>query len=192
MSAPEPTTYSLLLTAMCLALLLFILTRLAASVRRRDKLLSWSSSFHVLCLLWTVVRAAYWILLQTRAQLPYLVLYLLYWVPTPIQFANFSLLVLFYIQVLTGERWRRRWRAVCLPLYLFMTISMATFTAVWAFNSSNDLSNADAFGDEYDQEFYKVSYVRVQLVYSAVSFFLLSGLFGFFGWKMANVRPERL
>ncbi|KAF1330332.1 hypothetical protein FI667_g5034, partial [Globisporangium splendens] len=102
-------------------------------------------------------------------------------------FANFSLLVLFYIQVLTGKKWRSKWRSICLPLYLLLTVSMATFTAVWAFNSSNDISHACAYGDEYDQEFYKVSDVSVQLEYSAVSFFLLSGLFGFFGWKMANV-----
>lgn len=188
MGAHDPTIYTLLLTGMCLALLLFILTRLLASARNKNKLLSWSTCFHVLCLLWTVVRSAYWILLQTREKISYLELYLLYWFPTPIQFANFSLLVLFYIQVITGKRWQTKWRNICLPLYFFMTMSMATFTAVWAFNSSNDMSNALAYGDEYDQEFYKVSDVSVQLAYSAVSFFLLSGLFGFFGWKMANVR----
>lgn len=188
MSAHDPTIYTVLLTGMCLALLLFILTRLLASVRNKNKLLSWSTSFYVLCLLWTVVRSTYWILLQTREKISYLELYLLYWFPTPIQFANFSLLVLFYIQVITGKKWQTRYRGICLPLYLFMTVSMATFTAVWAFNSSNDISNAYEFGDEYDQEFYKVSDVSVQLAYSAVSFFLLSGLFGFFGWKMANVR----
>ncbi|GAB9467954.1 hypothetical protein Gpo141_00005282 [Globisporangium polare] len=187
MGAHDPTIYTLLLTGMCLALLLFILTRLLASARNKNKLLSWSTCFHVLCLLWTVVRSAYWILLQTREKISYLELYLLYWFPTPIQFANFSLLVLFYIQVITGKRWQTKWRNICLPLYFFMTMSMATFTAVWAFNSSNDMSNALAYGDEYDQEFYKVSDVSVQLAYSAVSFFLLSGLFGFFGWKMANV-----
>jgi hypothetical protein len=66
-------------------------------------------------------------------------------------------------------------------------MSMTTFTAVWAFNSSNDISQAIEYGDEYDQEFYKVSDVSVQLIYSAVSFFMLSFLFGFFGWKMATV-----
>uniref|UniRef100_K3X8B5 Uncharacterized protein n=1 Tax=Globisporangium ultimum (strain ATCC 200006 / CBS 805.95 / DAOM BR144) TaxID=431595 RepID=K3X8B5_GLOUD len=187
MGAPAPTVYTVLLTAMCLALLLFLLTRLLASLRNKNKLLSWSTCFYLLGLLWTVVRSTYWIMLQTREQITYLELYLLYWMPTPIQFANFSLLVLFYIQVLTGKKWRSKWRSICLPLYLLLTVSMATFTAVWAFNSSNDISHAYAYGDEYDQEFYKVSDVSVQLEYSAVSFFLLSGLFGFFGWKMANV-----
>ncbi|KAG6614486.1 uncharacterized protein IUM83_04188 [Phytophthora cinnamomi] len=186
-STYEPTVYTLLLTGMCLLLALFLLTRLLVALRNRNKLLAWSTGFHVLCLLWTGVRAAYWIIMSTQSSMRYLTLYLLYWSPTPIQFANFSLLILFYIQVLTGPDWRSRWRNVCLPLYLLLTMTMTTFTVVWAFNSSNDISKAARRGDEYDQEFSRVSDVSVQLKYSAFSFFLLSVLFGFFGWKMANV-----
>lgn len=183
----EPTVYTLLLTAMCLLLALFLLTRLLVALRNKNKLLAWSTGFYVLCLLWTGVRAAYWIIMSTQSSMRYLTLYLLYWSPTPIQFANFSLLILFYIQVLTGPEWRSKWRNVCLPLYLLLTMTMATFTVVWAFNSSNDISKAARRGDEYDQEFSRVSDVCVQLKYSAFSFFLLSVLFGYFGWKMANV-----
>ncbi|CEG36671.1 uncharacterized protein PHALS_03339 [Plasmopara halstedii] len=125
--------------------------------------------------------------LLAASSMRYLALYLLYWSPTPIQFANFSLLILFYIQVLTGPGWRSKWRNVCLPLYLLLTMTMTTFTVVWAFNSSNDISKAAREGDEYDQEFSQVSDVSVQLKYSAISFTLLSVLFGYFGWKMANV-----
>lgn len=64
---------------------------------------------------------------------------------------------------------------------------MATFTAVWAFNSSYDISDAERHGDEYDEEFSQVAAVRVQLLYSAGSFLLLSALFGLFAWKMATV-----
>ncbi|KAG2978082.1 hypothetical protein PC129_g3784 [Phytophthora cactorum] len=186
-STYEPTVYTLLLTGMCLLLALFLLTRLLVALRNKNKLLAWSTGFYVLCLLWTGVRAAYWIIMSTQSSMRYLTLYLLYWSPTPIQFANFSLLILFYIQVLTGPDWRSKWRNVCLPLYLLLTMTMATFTVVWAFNSSNDISKAARRGDEYDQEFSRVSDVSVQLKYSAFSFFLLSVLFGFFGWKMANV-----
>ncbi|KAG6968470.1 hypothetical protein JG688_00005814 [Phytophthora aleatoria] len=185
-STYEPTVYTLLLTGMCLLLALFLLTRLLVALRNKNKLLAWSTGFYVLCLLWTGVRAAYWIIMSTQSSMRYLTLYLLYWSPTPIQFANFSLLILFYIQVLTGPDWRSKWRNVCLPLYLLLTMTMATFTVVWAFNSSNDISKAARRGDEYDQEFSRVSDVSVQLKYSAFSFFLLSVLFGFFGWKMAN------
>ncbi|KAI9914106.1 hypothetical protein PsorP6_005712 [Peronosclerospora sorghi] len=186
-SAYEPTIYTLLLTAMCVLLALFLLTQLLVALRNKNKLLAWSTGFYVLCLLWTGVRASYWIIMSTQSSMRYLTLYLLYWSPTPIQFANFSLLILFYIQVLTGPEWRSKWRNVCLPLYLLLTMTMTTFTVVWAFNSSNDISKAARRGDEYDQEFSKVSVVCVQLEYSALSFFLLSALFGYFGWKMANV-----
>ncbi|KAG1685150.1 hypothetical protein DVH05_011345 [Phytophthora capsici] len=186
-STYEPTIYTLLLTGMCLLMALFLLTRLLVALRNKNKILAWSTGFYVLCLLWTGVRAAYWIIMSTQSSMRYLTLYLLYWSPTPIQFANFSLLILFYIQVLTGPEWRSKWRNVCLPLYLLLTMTMATFTVVWAFNSSNDISKAARRGDEYDQEFSRVSDVSVQLKYSAFSFFLLSVLFGFFGWKMANV-----
>ncbi|KAF1777228.1 hypothetical protein GQ600_23005 [Phytophthora cactorum] len=150
-------------------LALFLLTRLLVALRNKNKLLAWSTGFY--------------------HALPDALL--LYWSPTPIQFANFSLLILFYIQVLTGPDWRSKWRNVCLPLYLLLTMTMATFTVVWAFNSSNDISKAARRGDEYDQEFSRVSDVSVQLKYSAFSFFLLSVLFGFFGWKMANNYEEQ-
>lgn len=77
--------YTVLLTAMCFGLLLFLSTRLLLSLRNRNKLLSWSTCFYLLCLLWTLVRLAYWIMVQTREDLTYLQLYLLYWFPTPIQ-----------------------------------------------------------------------------------------------------------
>ncbi|RLN55469.1 hypothetical protein BBJ29_006793 [Phytophthora kernoviae] len=174
-SSYNPTVYTVLLTGMCLLLALFLLTRLLVALRNKNKLLAWSTGFYVLCLLWTGVRSAYWVIMLTQESMRYLTLYLLYWSPTPIQFANFSLLILFYIQVLTGPEWRSRWRNVCLPLYLLLTMTMATFTVVWAFNSSNDISKATRRGDEYDQEFSRVSDVSVQLKYSAASFFLLSG-----------------
>lgn len=204
MSNHDPTIYTLFLTIMCISLMVFTLTRLLLSFRNKNKLLSWSTCFYILCLMWTVVRSTYWMMIQTRESMTYLQMYLLYWFPTPIQyvlvtmwcwfltctcrFANFSLLVLFYIQVITGKKWQTRWRNICIPLYFLLTMSMATFTAVWAFNSSNNLSYAYEYGDEYDEEILKVSDVTVQLEYSAISFFMLSFLFGFFGWKMTKVR----
>ena len=133
------------------------------------------------CLLWTAVRVSYWILLTMQHHMTYLELYLIYWLPTPIQFANFSLLILFYISVITGPNWRVFYRKICIPVYLLMTICMGTFTIVWAIRSSRELTIAIEYGDEYDLEFYQVSGVKVQLEYSALSFFLLSLLFGFFG-----------
>lgn len=167
--------------------MIFLVVQLVLSMHNRNKLMSWSTCFYLMCLLWTFVRVTYWVMLESQKSMTYLELYLLYWFPTPIQFANFSLLVLFYIQVITGPLWRSRWRSICLPVYLLLTMSMATFTIVWALNSSNEVSNAFAYGDEYDQEFYRVSGVKVQLEYSAICFFTLSVLFGIFGWKMVTV-----
>jgi hypothetical protein len=84
----DPTVYTLLLTLMCLGLLVFTLAQLLLSMRNKNKLLSWSTCFYVLCLLWTVVRSTYWIMIQTRESMTYLELYLLYWVPTPIQYVS--------------------------------------------------------------------------------------------------------
>lgn len=182
-----PTVYTSYLVGICTSLMVYLLYQLFLSLHNKNKLFSWSTCFYALCLVWTVIRVTYWILLECKQDITYLELYLLYWFPTPIQFSNFSLLVLFYIQVITGSNWRMKWRRVCLPLYFMLTMSMGTFTVVWALNSSNEISNAYAYGDEYDQDFYRVSDVKVQLEYSSLSFFVLSLLFGFFGWKMATV-----
>lgn len=84
-SSHAPTAYTVLLTAMCLLLLVFVLARLARALRNRNKLLAWSTGFDALCLLWTVVRSAYWIAMLAQVDMSYLALYLLYWSPTPIQ-----------------------------------------------------------------------------------------------------------
>ena len=185
----SPTTlYTSILVVLCFILMFFVIIQLVFSLHHhRNKLLSWSTCFYLLCLMWTIVRITYWLILETQDSLTYLELYLLYWLPTPIQFSNFSLLVLFYIQVITGQHWRLKWRMICLPLYFMMTMSMATFTIVWAFNSSNEIKNAYEYGDIYDQEFYKVSSVKVQLIYSSLSFFILSILFAFYGYKISMI-----
>ncbi|KAF0693121.1 Aste57867_15867 [Aphanomyces stellatus] len=186
-SSAAEKVYTWTLVIMCVLLMLYLLVKLAMVFRNKSKLMSWSTCFYCLCLLWVTVRVSFWISIELRDRITYLELYLLYWFPTTIQFANFALLVLFYIQVITGQEWRSMWRRICLPLYFFMTVSMATFTAFWALNSNSSLEDAYKYGDQYDQDMFKISAVRVQLEYSAVSFFVLSFLFAFFGWKMANV-----
>ncbi|KDO27050.1 hypothetical protein SPRG_07761 [Saprolegnia parasitica CBS 223.65] len=187
---PAEKVYTWTLIVMCLSLMLFLLVKLGHGFRNKSKKLSWATCFDCICLLWTIVRVSFWMSLELRDHMTYLELYLLYWFPTPIQFANFALLVLFYIQVITGSAWHSTWRNVCVPLYLFMTLCMAAFTAIWAFTSNSSLEDAFKYGDQYDQEMYKISAVKTQLEYSSISFFLLSFLFAFFGWKLAHVRDS--
>ncbi|OQR87130.1 hypothetical protein THRCLA_22935, partial [Thraustotheca clavata] len=187
----EERVYTWTLIVMCLALMAFLLVKIAMGFRKKSKLLSWATCFDCMCLLWCLVRVVFWMTLELRDEITYLELYLLYWFPTPIQFANFSLLVLFYIQVITGPSWQTKWRQICLPLYLFMSLLMATITAVWAFTSNSSVEDALKYGDKYDQDMNKISAVKIQLEYSAISFFLLSFLFAFFGWKLANVSESR-
>jgi hypothetical protein len=85
MSNHDPTIYTFILTVMCLLLLVFLIAQILLSLWNKNKLLSWSTCFYLLCLLWTVVRSIYWIMIQTRENMTYLELYLLYWFPTPIQ-----------------------------------------------------------------------------------------------------------
>ncbi|RQM25048.1 hypothetical protein B5M09_009683 [Aphanomyces astaci] len=183
--------YTWTLVFMCVLLMLFLVVKLAMVFFNKSKVMAWSTCFYCLCLVWVTVRVSFWISIELRDRMTYLELYLLYWFPTTIQFANFALLVLFYIQVITGQAWRSTWRRVCLPLYFVLTLSMATFTAIWAVNSNSSLQHAIRYGDEYDQDMFKISAVRVQLEYSAISFFVLSILFAFFGWKLAHVDSSK-
>ncbi|ETV97584.1 hypothetical protein, variant 1 [Aphanomyces invadans] len=183
--------YTWTLVFMCVMLMLYLVGKLAMVFLNKSKVMAWSTCFYCLCLLWVTVRVSFWISIELRDRMTYLELYLLYWFPTTIQFANFALLVLFYIQVITGQAWRTTWRRICLPLYLVLTLSMATFTAIWACNSNSSLEAAYRYGDEYDQDMFKISAVRVQLEYSAISFFVLSFLFAFFGWKLAHVDSSK-
>ncbi|CAK4612011.1 hypothetical protein LEN26_006307 [Aphanomyces euteiches] len=190
MTSEKVYTWSLVL--MCVLLMLYLIIKLAMVFLTKSKVMAWSTSFYCLCLVWVAVRVSFWVLIEVWDRMTYLQLYLLYWFPTTIQFANFALLVLFYIQVITDEAWRTTWRRICLPLYFILTLSMAAFTAFWAFDSNSSLQDAFRYGDQYDQEMFQIAAVRVQLEYSAISFFVLSFLFAFFGWKLAHVDSTKL
>lgn len=88
------TIYTSLLIIMCFSLMLFLLVQLVLSLHNRNKLLSWSTCFYLLCLAWTVVRVTYWLILASDHAMTYLELYFLYWLPTPIQYVFSEYLLL--------------------------------------------------------------------------------------------------
>jgi hypothetical protein len=113
---------------------------------------SWSTLFHILCFCWLCLRGAFWCVTITAVgKWEIFTLYLLYWVPSPIEFGSFMLLPLFFSQVLypryvyrwlcvqlTSQslfpfirEWKIYWGFICL-VYFCVILGLTVFMLIWA------------------------------------------------------------
>ena len=157
----------LLLALMNAACLCVIGLLLMISFKRRNKCLSWFHLFHVLCLAWTTLRFVFWSLTMMPYEWSPLEFYCLYWLPSPLQYANFALLILFYITVLGDEKSTPAWIVVA---YLFSVLAMMVFTVLWAVISNDNLQKTSTLTTYFLTE---VANLRVQRISTAISSFLL-------------------
>merc|ERR1712070_1268111 len=124
----------------------------------------------IMCLL----RFAYWIdqCMGLEINFPVIVDDFFYFIPWWFQFATFSLLALFYAQVVLGSDWKTRARS------LYRGIWITTNTLLFLFTSFISLSVTGKIDD-------KVEYLAesIYLLYAAVMYLALAGLLAVYGVK---------
>ncbi|CAM9279596.1 unnamed protein product, partial [Laminaria digitata] len=98
---------------------------------------SWATAFHILVLLWLILRGIFWIMtITTEEHWHGDTFYLLYWLPNPLQFGSFSLLPLFYSQVLSSKReWKARSRIIT-PVYITLVSGMLLYMVGWTIRTA--------------------------------------------------------
>ena len=173
-------------------LLLVIVFEMIISFRSRNKCLSWFNAFHFLCLAWTILRLTFWVFCLIPWRWTHMEFYCLYWLPSPIQFANFSLLALFYSQVLLGGRRSRTWWYAAATLYVLATLAMFCFTILWAVISSDaidDTWNWKSLAEQLDSYNYvSIVNMQVQRISTAVAFLVLSVMFAYSGYRVSQLK----
>ena len=120
------------------SMLSFLIVLIVDHYKSNNNVLSWSSYFHVLCLLWLFIRGAFWLRTVTSTSVwGEFSFYSLYWLPNPIQFGSFMLLPLFFTQILYPDEWKRYWVYVR-PLYYLILLCLVIFQIVWAMFAAFD------------------------------------------------------
>lgn len=93
---------------------------------------SWAFIFHILSFSWLLIRGSFWAsTLTTVLRWNALNFYLLYWMPTPLEFASFMVLPLYFTQILYTEEWKKYWKFVR-PIYFSIIIAIIVFQMLWS------------------------------------------------------------
>ncbi|KAG5190469.1 hypothetical protein JKP88DRAFT_266933 [Tribonema minus] len=190
---PPLPLLKLLLASLNMAVLCLVMALLVSQCSAND-IRSWGTAFHILALLWLLLRGAFWTLTITTDGIHSAsAFYLLYWAPNPLQFANFLLLPLFYGQVVsTRRKWATQWRYIR-PVYIAITTSMVVFMAITAIISAveehleykclSEDSKRDCYHPPYQAEGFRVV--------TTFCFFALAVIVAAYGIQMARLQESQ-
>ncbi|GAM18100.1 hypothetical protein SAMD00019534_012750 [Acytostelium subglobosum LB1] len=181
-------TLSLFLTY--LAITLVVAFQIGRIIYNKHKKFSWRSGFLLLGFLWGALRTVFWLTFGVNQN--QLVAEMLFSIPINIQFATFSLLVLFYAHVVHRSTWETSTKAIFSIAYISINVLLFILQCVWiAFdykdslnqpnndNSTNPNPNPCQTTDTqltvYDQTAY---------ILTGVVFLLLVSILAFYGWRL--------
>jgi hypothetical protein len=126
---------------------LFDLLLIVRIVWNRHRL-SYYFAFNVLVLVWDAFRLAFFLLSDQLEDVP-LLFYIVYNIPLEVQFATFSLLVVFYASVVHKDAWNRLhpwfWAAYALMNALVSTFLLFYVVLVWTWGNISDVASANVF-----------------------------------------------
>lgn len=147
------------------------LARIAAFGHRKA---SYISAFLLLCLLWTGLRTfTFGLVTEDVVDVPFWLLLLLQVLPINIQFATFSLLVLFFGRVVHSQTWELRQRVWFFAVWSATNIVLLMLAAIWiALTSGRETEDAFHYG--------------VRQMFTAVVFLLLVAVLTHYGVLLAH------
>ena len=151
---------------------------------------SFANIFHVLSFVWLSIRGLFWFLtIVSTKNWGTMLFYILYWCPSPIQFASFMLLPLFCAQILYPQEWKKYWTHVRL-MYVCVTVGMVAFQIVWTVLislqkdrisqcNSSDREISTCIETEYSSDAFRII--------TSLSFLTLGGLQVLYGLKISSL-----
>ncbi|KAL0476260.1 hypothetical protein AKO1_004207 [Acrasis kona] len=97
----ETLTYDrIVLGSLSAVVCLFALFQIIRTIIFGHKIVSFHFFFLVLCVVWMSLRSVYWFLIHSACYMAFL-----YWLPISVEFATFSLLLVFFTHALNSEEW---------------------------------------------------------------------------------------
>ena len=113
------------------AMISFLVSLIREHYKSNYNINSFANIFHMLSFIWLSIRGLFWLLtIVSTKNWDTILFYILYWMPSPIQFASFMLLPLFCAQIVYPQEWKKYWTHVRM-MYVCVTVGMVAFQIVW-------------------------------------------------------------
>jgi len=180
MSASNVFTYNNGLAVLYAILFIFEGLQLFRIFYYRHKKKSFQVGFLSLCFFWNLLRVLFFAWLLTSSNKTLIII--VYWIPINIQFATFSLLVVFYAHLHHTQK--SEWYALkrrYIGLYVILNALFFILAVVWM-----------GLGMHYDQSEYhdekEPAWLdKIHSGFTGIVFLLLSCVIGYHGWKAAGL-----
>jgi len=169
------------LTVSYLILTIVVIFQISRILYYRHNLYSFQLGFLVLCLVWGILRSIFFsVITVVKSDV---VLYTLQWLPMNLQFATFSLLVLFYAHLVHRATWETSTKKIFTVIYFVTNFIFISLQVVLiGLNAHEKIPYDNTTDTVYD---------KAQLYLSAVVFLILVFILGCYGWMLFSTRGNR-
>ncbi|GAM23495.1 hypothetical protein SAMD00019534_066700, partial [Acytostelium subglobosum LB1] len=188
------TSITFPLFVLYISITLVVAFQIGRIIYNKHKKFSFRFGFLFLGLLWGVLRSVFWLTFYVDTN--GLVSNLLLNIPINIQFATYSLLVLFYAHVVHRKTWEQSTKKLFTIIYVCVNTVLLVLQCVWiAFDykdslnqptpsSSGSGSNGDC-GGATDQQLNQMD--QLMYILSGVVFLLLVTILAVYGWRLNRI-----
>lgn len=112
--------------------LVFLLMLMLDHYRGGYNMQSWSTLFHFFCVMWLIFRGLFWLCtMVSDTEWSAMQFHSLYWLPNAFEFAAFSLLPMFFAQLVYANEWKKYWKIIK-PIYIVFMCSIFALQILWA------------------------------------------------------------
>jgi hypothetical protein len=113
-------------------LLTYLVMLMMNHYRANYNMRSWSTLFHILCVAWLSIRGLFWLwTVVSVTEWSAIAFHSLYWMPNAFEFAAFSLLPMFFAQLIYAAEWKKYWKVVK-PIYIIFICTICVLQILWA------------------------------------------------------------
>eukprot|EP00947_MAST-08B_sp_MAST-8B-sp1_P005724 g5724.t1 len=166
----------MILTLCYLVCLLAVFFQIAKIIRGKHRLNSLQFYFFLLCVVWLLCRVILWTKYCFSDTWSELSISMLYFLPQPLIFATFSLLVLLYAEVLAKKKATIRLRNAQSIVYLVVNVSFLIVSFGLALTSGMSTIKNQPWLE------------TIHLIFAGVIFVVLSAALAFYGYRLAMAR----
>ena len=130
--------FKLLVLLSNVLLLGYLLRVVFSHLQQHYNMKSWASAFHYFSLIWLLTRCSFWLCTMIDSmEWNNFSFYLLYWVPTTLEFISYMVLPLYFAQILYPTQWNQHWVTVR-PIYFGIVTAIIVFEIYWSYKSLQD------------------------------------------------------
>eukprot|EP01038_Epipyxis_sp_PR26KG_P004118 gene4118-5871_t len=135
------------------------------------------------------IRGIFWLFTSTAmSEWTSSYFYILYWMPTPLEFGSFMLLPLYFSSILHKNSFTFYYENVIKPVYIFLIIGLILFQAIWAILSAIENQECD---DSVQKCFHTEFSSKAFRTITAACFLFLAAMQGYYAVQLHYMDKSR-